>query len=190
MSKILIAKKVNMSGRYTPDGRRVGVTVLEVFPMSVNSLRTKGQHGYSAVRYKITDTRYKDKSIYREERTDETPEVGSVIELGSVLSSGDVVKISGITKGHGFAGAVKRHGFRGGPRSHGQSDRERAPGSSGSGTTPGRVYKGKRRAGHMGVQKVTLSGLKVLEVSPENRQVVVIGSIPGSKSSVVTISKL
>ena len=89
----------------------------------------------------------------------------------------------------GFAGAMKRHGFHGGPKSHGQSDRQRSPGSSGSGTTPGRVYKGKRRPGHMGDVQVTSSHIRVAMVDPERNLIAVQGSVPGAKGGTVVIKE-
>jgi large subunit ribosomal protein L3 len=103
-----------------------------------------------------------------------------------------MIKVTGISKGKGFAGVVKRHHFKGGPRTHGQSDRERAPGSSGSTTTPGRVLPGTRRGGHMGAVKVTVKGLRVLEIDPEKKQISIVGSIPGigrGKGQLVTVTK-
>lgn len=102
---------------------------------------------------------------------------------------GDKVKVTGISKGKGFAGVVKRWGFAGGPRTRGQSDRERAPGSIGQTTTPGRVYKGKKMAGRMGGKRVTIKGLKVVEIKPEENLLVVKGLVPGPKKSVLTIKK-
>src|SRR6185437_11340947 len=87
------------------------------------------------------------------------------------------------------AGGVKRYGFRGGPKTHGQSDRHRAPGSIGQGTTPGRVYKGKRMAGHMGVDTVTITNLVVVDVDAENKKLYVLGLVPGTKKSSVVITK-
>lgn len=107
----------------------------------------------------------------------------------AALAVGDKVKITGISKGKGFAGVVKRWKFAGGPRTHGQSDRERAPGSIGQTTTPGRVYKGKKMAGRMGGKKVTIKGLKVVEIKPEEKLLVVKGLIPGNKGSFVRVSK-
>lgn len=105
------------------------------------------------------------------------------------LAVGDKVKVTGTSKGKGFAGVVKRWKFAGGPRTHGQSDRERAPGSIGQTTTPGRVYKGKKMAGRMGGKKVTVKGLKVVEVKPEENLLVVKGLVPGHKGRQVLVSK-
>ncbi|MBI5465216.1 50S ribosomal protein L3 [Candidatus Gottesmanbacteria bacterium] len=106
------------------------------------------------------------------------------------LAVGDKVKVRGTSKGKGFAGVVKRWHFAGGPRTRGQSDRERAPGSIGQTTTPGRVYKGKKMAGRMGGKRVTIKGLKIVEVKPEENLLVVKGLIPGPKRGKVLVSKI
>jgi large subunit ribosomal protein L3 len=103
--------------------------------------------------------------------------VGDAITPATLFKEGDKIDVAGITKGKGFQGVVKRHNFRGGPRTHGQSDRERAPGSLGQTTTPGRVYKGKRMAGRMGSDRVTVKNLKVISVSEEGMTIT--GLVPG-----------
>lgn len=104
------------------------------------------------------------------------------------LEPGDIVDVIGVSKGKGFAGVVKRHHFKGGPRTHGQSDRERAPGSIGQTTTPGRVYKGKRMAGRMGQNRVTIKNLRVVSVDGE--LLTVKGLVPGAAKSKVAIRKV
>src|SRR3990167_2061636 len=184
----IFAKKIGMTGKYTPDRARVGVTTLRVFPTTVVGLRTKDKHGYEAVVVKSQVTSHK--SQLREIRTGEKMEPGTEIKLEEVLKVGDVVRVAGRSKGKGFAGVVKRHGFAGGPRTHGQSDRERAPGSSGSTTTPGRVYKGKRRAGHMGNARVTVKGLRVLEVDGEKGLFSLVGAVPGPRTGMVEVNRI
>lgn len=119
----------------------------------------------------------------------EAPQAGTTITVAEVLTVGDVVKVQGQTKGKGFAGGMKRHGFHGSKRTHGQSDRERAPGSIGSGTTPGRVFKGKKMAGHMGVETQTVLGLVVLHIEPTTGEIWLNGPIPGANQSLITITK-
>ena len=111
------------------------------------------------------------------------------LEDVSGFEVGDKVKISGKSKGKGFAGVVKRWGFRGGPRTHGQSDRERAPGSIGAGTDPGRVWPGKKMAGRMGGKRVTVKGLEVVEVDEDSKVIKVAGSVPGPRNAVLEIRK-
>ena len=103
------------------------------------------------------------------------------------LKEGDKVVISGVSKGKGFQGVVKRHGFKGGPKSHGQKDRLRAPGSIGA-TDPGRVIKGKKMAGHMGVRRVTTKNLEVTKVKPEENILMVKGAVPGMRGTKVEIN--
>lgn len=117
------------------------------------------------------------------------PKEGEKITV-SIFEAGDLVKVTGQTKGRGFAGGIKRWGFSGGPKTHGQSDRHRAPGSIGSGTTPGRVYKGKKMAGHMGVAKHTTINLEVIEVDEKNNVLLVKGAIPGPKNGLVIVKKI
>lgn len=112
-----------------------------------------------------------------------------LLENPGDLAIGDKVKVTGVSRGKGFAGVVKRWKFAGGPRTHGQSDRERAPGSIGQTTTPGRVYKGKKMAGRLGGKKVTIKGLKVVEVKPEEKLLVIKGLVPGGKNSKVVVTK-
>jgi large subunit ribosomal protein L3 len=99
------------------------------------------------------------------------------------------VDVIGTSKGKGFAGAIKRYHFKGGKATHGQSDRARAPGSNGSGTTPGRVYRGSRRPGHMGSDRVTAQHLKVILVDSERNLIAVNGAVPGPKGGLVMIKE-
>ncbi len=171
-----------MTGKYTPEGNYVGSTIMDIPEMTVKDLRTKEKNGYAAIRIKVQSPKSK-KEVIREIRTNEILEPGTEIKFEELVKVGDKVKVTGISKGKGFAGAVKRYKFQGGPRTHGQSDRERAPGSSGSTTTPGRVFPGTRRAGHMGVDTVSVKGLKVMEVDPANRRVTLGGAVPGYNGS-------
>lgn len=115
--------------------------------------------------------------------------LGSEIKVETVFAPGDIIRVTGTSKGKGFAGVVKRHGFHGGPRTHGQSDRERAPGSIGQTTTPGRVYKGKRMAGRMGSDTVTVRKLTVVSVDPNTQTLIIKGLVPGANKGLLIISK-
>jgi hypothetical protein len=117
------------------------------------------------------------------------PELGSTLKVEEVFEVGDIVQVTGTSKGKGFAGVMKRHNFRGGPRTHGQSDRERAPGSIGQTTTPGRVYRGKRMAGHMGVEQVTIKNIMVVSVDASTQTLLVDGLVPGSRNGMLIIKK-
>lgn len=114
--------------------------------------------------------------------------VGDEIKSSILFKKGDVVDVSGISKGKGFQGVVKRYHFKGGPKTHGQSDRQRAPGAIGQTTTPGRVYKGKRMAGRMGGDRITVKNLHVVEVKEDG--LVIKGLIPGAKGSLIEIKKV
>jgi large subunit ribosomal protein L3 len=107
-----------------------------------------------------------------------------------LFASGDKIDVTGISKGRGFAGVVKRHGFAGGPKTHGQSDRHRAPGSIGSTTTPGRVLRGTKMAGHMGVERVTVRNLEVIKTDIEHNLLVVRGAVPGATNSLLLVKKV
>ena len=127
----------------------------------------------------------------REIRVDEVldlPKVGETINASDVLKAGDIVDVTGVSKGKGYAGVVKRHHFKGGPRTHGQSDRERAPGSIGQTTTPGRVYKGKRMAGRMGHENVTIKNQIIADVL--DNLVLIKGLVPGPKNGLISIKKV
>lgn len=113
---------------------------------------------------------------------------GETLKASEVFKPGDIVDVIGVSKGKGFAGVVKRHHFKGGPRTHGQSDRERAPGSIGQTTTPGRVYKGKRMAGRMGHERVTIKNLKIVDVSDD--LLLIKGLVPGPKNSLIMVKKV
>jgi large subunit ribosomal protein L3 len=106
----------------------------------------------------------------------------------NLFAEGDLVDVTGISKGKGFAGTIKRHSFASGPETHG-ADHHREPGSIGAGTTPGRVYKGTRMAGHMGVDRVTVQKMKVIRCDGERNVILVRGSIPGAKNALVAMSK-
>lgn len=128
----------------------------------------------------------------REIRVDGQPEfkIGDVITLSDIFSVGDLISVSGISKGKGYAGVVKRHHFRGGPKTHGQSDRHRSPGSIGQTTTPGRVYKGKRMAGRMGTETVTIKNVHVIGIDKEKNEMLISSPIPGAPNAILTIIKL
>lgn len=116
-------------------------------------------------------------------------QLGQELKVEEVFQAGDQIKVTGVTKGLGFAGAVKRWGFSGGPRTHGQSDRTRAVGSIGAGTTPGHVWKGKRMPGRGGNKTQTLETVQVLAVNPADQTIWVLGTLPGSIDSMITIRK-
>jgi large subunit ribosomal protein L3 len=198
----IIGKKIGMSQIFDDSGKVESVTVIEAGPCTVTQIKTSDKEGYNAIQMGFDTAKKISKAEQghlkelgkfknlREFRIDNTTDVkvGDKVDV-SQFKAGDVVKVSGISKGKGFAGVVKRHGFHGGPKTHGQTDRHRAPGAIGATTTPGRVLKGMRMAGHMGNEQVTVSGLKVLKTDPERNLLMVGGAVPGNKNGLLLISK-
>ncbi len=197
MLKGLIGKKIGMTQIFDESGVAYPVTLIEAGPCYVTQIRRPESEGYSAVQLGFSETHPKRLSggeighlktanmpplrFLREFRTKTLDvSVGDVMKA-DVFSVGERVDVIGTSKGKGFAGAVKRFHFAGGPKTHGQSDRHRAPGSNGSGTTPGRVYKGSRRPGHMGDDRVTVQSLKVVLVDVERNLIGVHGAVPGAQ---------
>ena len=197
MVNAILGKKVTQSQKFLEDGTRVPVTTIWAGEnYVVRTLPDKVQLGFGIKKHigKPTAGTLKkagiDKNLrfFREINADVaevTP--GTMLAVAEVLKAGDRVQVMGISKGKGFAGGVKRHHFKGGPRTHGQSDRERAPGSIGQTTTPGRVYKGKRMAGRMGSDQVTVKNLTVLDVADDT--VTIKGLVPGGRNSLLVITK-
>ncbi len=216
MINTILGIKKNMTSTYDSRGRRVGATILEIAPNFVTQIKTsESSDGYNAVQIGVGTKKSVNKPQighakkaglvspdgqagqkirwFREVRLKgevENMKPGQEIKLDQVFSIGDVVKVTGLSKGRGFAGVVKRHGFAGGPKTHGQSDRHRAPGSIGSGTTPGRVYKGKSMAGHMGDESVSVKNLEVVGMDKLKNLLIVKGAIPGANGNLITITKL
>jgi len=195
----MLAKKIEQGQKFLENGLRIPVTKLGVSGNVVVTTKTMARDKYSAVQLGF-DKRTKkiapksNKSAYfflREIRMADAevlPTVGDVIKASEVFKPGDIVNVTGISKGKGYAGGVKRYHFKGGPRTHGQSDRERAPGSIGASTTPGRVYKGKRMAGKMGNEKVTVKNIRIISV--DDNYVLVKGLVPGGRNGLLTIKKV
>lgn len=204
MQGILGQKKLQTQ-KFRTDGKRIPVTVVEVTPNPVIAVKSIERDGYVAVQLGYGTHKNPNKPMQghtkgasvkaaprflREVRMsdDETAlAVGEMVEVASVLAPGDKIDVIGISKGKGFAGGVKRYHFKGGPKTHGQSDRHRAPGSIGSGTTPGRVYKGKRMAGKMGFEQVTVRNLTVAWI--DGNTLYIDGLIPGALDALVKIVK-
>lgn len=207
MINTLIGRKIDQTQKFLEDGKRVPVTLIAVSDNAVLQVKTQDTDAYTAVQLGFGTKKKPTKAatghakkagfdkvsaVVREVRVadgEEVPTAGEAITLDQVFAPGDIVSVTGISKGKGWAGVVKRHGFRGGPKTHGQSDRLRAPGSIGQTTTPGRVYKGKRMAGRMGSDQVTLPNLTVVGVDTEKKILLVTGLVPGHKESIVTVTK-
>ena len=115
--------------------------------------------------------------------------LGTEVAVGEIFTAGDIIDVTGVSKGKGWAGGVKRYHFKGGPRTHGQSDRERAPGSIGQTTTPGRVYRGKKMAGRMGSDRVTVKNLEVIDITNDG-VLLIRGLVPGRINSLLLVKKV
>ncbi len=205
MQSLIGVKKVQ-SQRFLENGMRIPVTLIDVKDNWVMSVKTNDRDHYQAVQlgYGIKKNANKAllghaKGAKREQAPkflkeiriiDDSPlpEIGTSLNPQEVFQPGDLVDVTGISKGKGFAGGVKRYGFRGGPKTHGQSDRHRAPGSIGQGTTPGRVYKGKRMAGNMGNDTVTIRGLRIIDITNDG-VLVIKGLVPGVINALIKIDK-
>ncbi len=202
--KTLYGFKVGMTRVFDETGNMIPVTVIRSDPHWVIQVKSKATDGYDALRLAFGAVRRKLVSkplagqfkkvgiepcrYIREVRISSADsfKVGDKIDVG-VFSVGDKVKVLGISKGHGFQGAVKRHHFRGGPKTHGQSDRVRAPGSVGASSYPSHTWRGQRMAGHMGNHQVTARNLLIKAVEPEHNLIMVRGAIPGKPGGLVKI---
>ena len=201
--KTLIGRKVGMTQVFDEKGVVVPVTVIEAGPCTVVQVKTVEKDGYDAVQLgfgavkehkvnkpmkghfskgNVTPAKH-----LREFRVEDTAavKVGEEVKA-DVFAQGDLVDIQGTTKGKGFQGVIKRHGQSRGPMGHG-SMYHRRPGSMGPTSTPGRVFKGKKLPGHMGVETVTIQNLEVVRVDLDKNAILVKGSIPGNKGSIVKI---
>ena len=203
MKKALIGKKVGMTQIFDENGAVIPVTVVEAGPCTVAQVKTVETDGYDAVQLGFGEV--KDKHInkpekghfakanvtakkhLREFRLDsiEGIKVGDELKA-DVFAAGEKIDVQGTSKGKGFQGVIKRHGQHRGPMGHG-SMYHRRPGSMGATSTPGRVFKGKKLPGHMGVQTVTIQNLDVVRVDMDKNVILVKGSVPGAKGSILKI---
>ncbi|WFD10387.1 50S ribosomal protein L3 [Tepidibacter hydrothermalis] len=201
----LLGKKIGMTQIFTEEGNVIPVTVIEAGPIVITQIKNVENDGYNAIQVGFGDV--KEKSLnkpqkgqfekagvsfrkhVKEFRVENSSEytVGQEI-AADIFTTGEKVDVTGISKGKGFQGVIKRHGQSRGPETHG-SRYHRRPGSMGACATPGRVFKGKKLAGHMGVDKVTIQNLEVVRVDAEKNLILVKGAIPGPKRSLVTIKK-
>lgn len=203
MKKAILAKKVGMTQLFLEDGKLLPVTVVEAGPCVVIQKKTVETDGYNAVKVAFGEVREKlvnkpkkgefakanveVKKYIKEFRLDDISNinVGDEIKV-DVFAEGDTIDASGVTKGHGFAGVIKRHGAHRGPMAHG-SMYHRRPGSMGAHSDPGRVFKGKKLPGHMGVNNVTILNLDVVKVDAEKNLLFIKGSVPGAKGSLLCL---
>ena len=202
----LIGTKLGNSSYYDDSGKSLPVTILKVSDCIVSSVKTLEKNGYTSVQLASID-RNKDikkvkkpqqklfadlkiipKKVIKEFRVDQE----NILEIGSSLNvshfkQDQFVDVTSTSIGKGFAGAMKRHNFGGLRASHGVSISHRSHGSTGQNQDPGKVFKGKKMAGHMGATQVTIQNLKVVEVDEKNSLLVIKGSVPGKKNSIIFI---
>ena len=205
MKKAILATKVGMTQIFNEDGVLVPVTVLQAGPCVVTQVKTVENDGYKAVQVGFVDKREKlvnkpvkghfDKAgvsykrYVREFRFENAEEYNVKDEIkADVFAAGDKVDATAISKGKGFQGAIKRHGQHRGPMAHG-SKFHRHQGSNGSATTPGRGFKGKGMPGHMGNVQVTVQNLEIVSIDADKNLILVKGSVPGPKKSLVTVKE-
>jgi len=193
----LVGKKAGMTRVFTEDGVSVPVTVIEVTPNRVSQVKTTETDGYNAVQ--VTAGSKKTSRVSKaaaghfakanvaagssllEFRVEETADINVGDELTvERFEAGQVVDVTGQSKGKGFQGGVKRWNFSTQDATHGNSLSHRAPGSIGQCQTPGRVWKGKKMAGHMGAERVTTQNLEIVRVDAENNLILVKGALPGA----------
>ena len=213
MFNAIIGSKINQTQTFDESGNRIPVTRINAGPCHIVSVKTVDRDGYAAlvIGFGIKRTKLVNKAqqgnfkkaglaenkaprFLKEIEIGNEGDIveikpGSSFSISDVFKEGDRIEVTGISKGKGFAGVVKRHHFAGGPRTHGQSDRERAPGSIGQTTTPGRVYKGKRMAGRMGQDRVTVKNLKVGAIDAEKNILTIKGLVAGGRNSLLIIRK-
>lgn len=202
----LLAKKIGMTQLFDKDGSRVPLTVLEAKGNVVTAHRTEERDGYCALQVGFDDqkaSRLTKAELGNFKKVELTPKkhvrefrvpgdkleahpVGSELPL-SIFEDGAMVDVTGTSKGKGFQGVIKRHNMRGEKRSHGQHEVYRHGGSIGCRLTPGRVLKGKRMAGQMGNERVTVQNLSVFKVMEDEGLLLVRGPVPGSKNGYITI---
>ena len=201
----IVGKKCGMTRVFTDDGRSVPVTIVQANPNFINKIKTKNTDGYDAIQVttgqkikklskpnqgQIKSTKKEHSSKLHEFRLNnheiDKVETGKEITV-DYFQKGELVDISGKTIGKGFAGVIKRHNFSMQDATHGNSLSHRAPGSIGQCQTPGRVWKGKKMSGHMGVKRKTIQNLKILSVDKKNNLLLIKGSVPGPNGSNVLL---
>ena len=204
MKKAILATKIGMTQIFAEDGELIPVTVLQAGPCVVTQVKTMDNDGYSAVQVGFQDKREKlstkpmkghfakadvaPKRYLREFRVEDTDayNVGDLIKA-DVFAAGDKIDVTGTSKGKGWAGVIKRWNFGRLKETHGSGPVARKGGSIGACSDPSRVFKGKKMAGHLGAEKVTVQNLAVVKVDAENNLIAVKGAIPGPNGGVVII---
>ena len=206
MSLGLIGKKLGMTQIYTERGELVPVTVIQAGPCTVVQAKTASSDGYAAVQLGFGEKKSQRATkavrqhcvkagkgvfqVLREFRLEgDATELalGGEVVVGSVFKAGDLVDVTGVSKGRGFAGVIKRHGFSGFPGSHGTHEYFRHGGAIGNRSFPGRVFKGKRMAGQLGNETVTIQNLEVIGLRPDENLLLVRGAVPGARGRLVLV---
>ena len=202
----VIGTKIGNSSFFNEDGSVTPITIIKVDDCVVSQIKTKDKDGYNAIQLasiennlKISNVKKpqrkifssinsKPKKVLKEFRVlkENLLEIGAILDV-SHFQKDQIVDVTGISIGKGFQGSMKRHNFKGGRASHGVSVSHRAHGSTGNSQDPGRVFKGKKMAGHMGAKKVTKQNLKIISVDQDNKLISIKGSVPGKKNTVVLI---
>ena len=202
-ASFLLGKKVGMTSTYDENGLQFPTTVIEAGPCYIAQIKTVQEDGYNAVQigYEFDRKANKPKKNHfskgkcepmkymKEFRIDNDDQfsLGEKIDV-QIFNEGDYVKVSGISKGKGFAGVMKRHGFGGGRASHGKNSVMRKPGSVGAGSDPSRIWKGKKMPGRYGGDKVTCKNLEILKIDIENNLLFIKGAVPGANNNLVSIA--
>jgi large subunit ribosomal protein L3 len=202
----LLGKKIGMTSAFNAEGKDIPCTVIEVGPCVVTQVKTLEKDGYVALQLGFEDKKEKhttkpESGHFKKAGVAPKRYLAEFKEFETAYNAGDVITVSylqdvvfvdvvGTSKGKGFQGVVRRHGFGGvGESTHGQHNRLRAPGSIGACSYPAKVFKGTRMAGQMGNERVTVQNLEVIKIIPEHNLLMVKGSVPGSKGSIVLIKK-
>jgi len=205
MVKALIGRKLEMMQLFADDGSVLPVTLIQAGPCFVTQIKTPERDGYAAVQLGYGNAKAKNVTkplkghldkvgkgyfeVLHEVRTDQAGQFQAGQEVSvEVFAVGEVVDVTGTSKGKGFAGTIRRWNFQRGPAGHG-SKNIREPGSTGNATYPGRVIKGKKMPGQKGNKRVTLMGLKIVDIRPEENLLIVKGNVPGCRNGIVYIRK-
>ena len=203
MQKAILAKKLGMTQIFDETGKVIPVTVIEAGPNAVVQKKTVENDGYDAVQVGFVDLKEKKtnkptkghfakagvtpKKFIKEFRLDDVSNLNVGDEIkADIFEAGEKVDVAGISKGKGFAGTIKRWGQHRGPMTHG-SGYHRGPGSMGMCSDPGRVFKGKRLPGHMGVERVTIQNLAVVKVDADKNIILIKGGLPGPKGGLLIV---
>ena len=202
----IIGTKIGNSSFFNEDGSVTPITIIKVDDCVVSQIKTKDKDGYNAIQLASIENNLKTSNVKKPQRKifssinskpkkvlkefrvlkENLLEIGTILDV-SHFQKDQIVDVTGVSIGKGFAGSMKRHNFKGGRASHGASISHRAHGSTGHSQDPGRVFKGKKMAGHMGAKKVTKQNLKVISVDKDNKLILIMGSVPGKRKSLVLI---